>query len=146
MAASLVDSGAELQACADALFHFNSLAALRLKALMLAQMQLLFEAEAVVHLVDREMMLQSGAKEVDCEAALEESMGMPHVVLGVLLRENRDGTIKGSLRSVGDLDVEKIAQHFGGGGHHHAAGFNIKEGSLQSVYAVLLPMIKEEFR
>ena len=146
MAESLVDSGAALQVCADALFHFNSLAGLRLKALMLAQMQLLQEAQVVLHLVSREMMLESGAREVDCEPALEESMGMPHVVLGVLLRENRDGTIKGSLRSIGDLDVEKMAQKFGGGGHHHAAGFDIKEGSLQAVYAEILPMIKEEFR
>lgn len=146
MAAHLAEAGAEIQRCSDALFHFNSLAALRLKGLMLSQMQLLFEAEVVVHLVDREMMLQSGAKEVDCEAALQESMGLPHTRLALLLRENRDGSIKGSLRSVGERDVEKIAQCFGGGGHHHAAGFNVKGVGMHDLYAELLPMIKEEFR
>ena len=146
MAADLLASGAAIKQCADALFHFNSLAALRLKGLMLLQMQLICEAQVVVHLIDREMMLQSGGREVDCEAALEESMGLPHVVLGVMLRENRDATMKCSLRSRGDLDVEKIAQKFGGGGHHHAAGFEVKEGSLQALYAELLPIIKEEFR
>jgi len=31
-----------------------------------------------------------------------------------------------SLRSVGDYDVSKLAQHFGGGGHRNAAGFSVK--------------------
>ncbi|MGV3522719.1 MAG: DHHA1 domain-containing protein [Candidatus Sericytochromatia bacterium] len=36
-----------------------------------------------------------------------------------------EGKRKFSLRSVGESDVAKIAQHFGGGGHRNAAGFAI---------------------
>ena len=40
-----------------------------------------------------------------------------------LLKETQPGTLKGSLRSRGDVDVAVIAAAFGGGGHRNAAGF-----------------------
>ncbi|MEN8041179.1 MAG: bifunctional oligoribonuclease/PAP phosphatase NrnA [Actinomycetota bacterium] len=40
-----------------------------------------------------------------------------------LLKRKPGGTIKGSLRSRGKIDVAAIASSFGGGGHHNAAGF-----------------------
>ncbi|MGB5965383.1 MAG: DHH family phosphoesterase [Sulfurimonadaceae bacterium] len=145
MAAALTEAKADINACANALFHQNSLAALRLKGMMFEQMYLLFDARVVIHLVTKEMLAMSGGREVDCEAALEESMGLPHVKLALMLRENRNGTVKGSLRSVGDLDVEHIAKHFGGGGHKHAAGLDVEGSSLDAVYQKLLTAIKEEF-
>jgi phosphoesterase RecJ-like protein len=47
---------------------------------------------------------------------------------GVLvLKEERSGVIKGSMRSNDDaLDVSEISKIFGGGGHRKAAGFTIK--------------------
>ncbi len=145
MAAVLTEAKADISACAQALFHQNSLAALRLKGMMFEKMYLLFDARVVIHLVTREMMAASGGREVDCEAALEESMGLPHVELALLLRENRNGTLKGSLRCVGELDVEAIAKIFGGGGHRHAAGFDVEDSSLDALYEKLLTVIKEEF-
>ncbi len=146
MAAELIEAKAALSECADELFHQHSLAALRLKGLMLSKMHLLFDARLVVHLVTKEMMAQTGGREVDCEAPLEESMGLPHVEVALMLRENRNGTLKGSLRSRGDIDVEVIAKHFGGGGHMHAAGFDIQAGSLDAVKDKVISLIKEEFR
>jgi len=146
MARALTLLKADIQRCSEALFHQNSLAALRLKGMMFEEMKLLFDAEVVVHLVRREMMERCGAREVDCEAALEESMGLPHVRLALMLRENRDGSVKGSLRADGALDVEKMAARFGGGGHHHASGFEIKERAIDAVYEEVLAMIKEEIQ
>ncbi len=146
MAAALTEAGAELATAATALFHRNSLAALRLKGRMFETMSLLFEARVVVHLVTREMMEATGAREVDCEAALEESLGLPHVRLALMLRENRNGTVKGSLRSTGELDVEAIAKQFGGGGHKHAAGLDVEGVPMTALYQKLLTVIKEEFR
>jgi phosphoesterase RecJ-like protein len=47
---------------------------------------------------------------------------------GVLvLKEQTDGTIKGSLRTTrDDVDVSELAKLFGGGGHRKAAGFTTK--------------------
>ena len=41
----------------------------------------------------------------------------------LLLKEVEQGTLKGSLRSRGAVDVAAVAGAFGGGGHHNAAGF-----------------------
>ena len=48
----------------------------------------------------------------------------------LVLKEQSDGTIKGSLRTTReDVDVSAMAKMFGGGGHRKAAGFTVK-GSL----------------
>lgn len=39
-----------------------------------------------------------------------------------------------SLRSVGDVDVSRIAANYGGGGHKNAAGFSIEEGKNIDTY------------
>ena len=44
--------------------------------------------------------------------------------VALLLKEQNDGSFKGSLRSRGDIDVQKIASIFGGGGHVAASGFS----------------------
>jgi phosphoesterase RecJ-like protein len=46
----------------------------------------------------------------------------------IVISEEEDETIKGSLRTTKDIiDVAKIAQAFGGGGHKKAAGFKIEK-------------------
>ncbi len=45
----------------------------------------------------------------------------------LVLKEQNDGTIKGSLRTTHkDVDVAELAKLFGGGGHKKAAGFTIQ--------------------
>ncbi len=44
-----------------------------------------------------------------------------------LLTETEHGELKGSLRSVGDVDVASVAKKFGGGGHKNAAGLKLRE-------------------
>lgn len=49
----------------------------------------------------------------------------------VLVLREKEGEIKGSLRTTDDsIDVSRLARLFGGGGHQRAAGFTIK-GSLR---------------
>lgn len=51
----------------------------------------------------------------------------------LVLKEQSDGTIKGSLRTTKDsIDVSKLARILGGGGHKKAAGFTIK-GKIQEI-------------
>ena len=70
---------------------------------------------------------------------------LPTVEVSFLLKQNKDLTIKGSLRSNGKFDVSRIASMFGGGGHKTRAGFVIKsKHSLQSVSKEVLKLINEE--
>lgn len=54
-----------------------------------------------------------------------------------VLKEERDGSLKISLRSLGEVDVCSIAQAHGGGGHRFAAGFTTHRSVEETVAAVL---------
>jgi phosphoesterase RecJ-like protein len=55
------------------------------------------------------------------------------VEVSIFIKENRNGIVRCSLRSKGQVNVSKIAQQFGGGGHATAAGFK----SSQKIDATL---------
>lgn len=56
-------------------------------------------------------------------------------------REQPDGRCAVSLRSGPALDVARVAQEFGGGGHRQAAGFTWR-GSVSALRAALLPRLE----
>ena len=78
------------------------------------------------------------AKDIPAEITEEELEGMAGFLSNLngvnaimLLREMPDGKIKGSLRATKpDLDVARLAQVLGGGGHAKAAGFTV-DGKLE---------------
>ncbi len=68
------------------------------------------------------------------DVSLEEVEGLIDVVRGTreaevacVLKEAPDGTWRVSLRSLGAVDVRRIAEREGGGGHRYAAGFTSDE-------------------
>ncbi len=48
----------------------------------------------------------------------------------MVLKETKNGDVKGSLRTTGNKDMTKLAGLFGGGGHKKASGFNLS-GKLE---------------
>jgi phosphoesterase RecJ-like protein len=61
---------------------------------------------------------------------IEETEGLIDIIrrtreadVSCVLKEEPDGSLRISLRSLGAVDVRTIAQDFGGGGHRFAAGF-----------------------
>jgi len=54
-------------------------------------------------------------------------------------------TYKVSLRSKHIVDVSKIAEHFGGGGHVRAAGFYCK-GEPEDILAEILKLMEADFQ
>lgn len=123
----LIELGADHKLCNKFIMKYQSLAALRLKAIMYKNMNLLNEARVALFCVSVEDMKSSGASGEDCEGALEEALHLPSVEVSLLLKQNKDLSIKGSLRSNTTLDVSKIASFYGGGGHTNRAGFIIQE-------------------
>lgn len=60
--------------------------------------------------------------------------------VAVFLREQPDGAVKVSLRAKGEVDVNKIAARFGGGGHANAAGCVLRDslaGATEKVLGVV---------
>ena len=145
IAKELIDSGADYKLCNKFIKKYQSLAALRLKAIMLLDMKLHNSAKVAIFLVTSEDMNKSGAVGEDCEIALEESLFLPTVEVALLLKKNKDLSVKGSLRSSSEVDVSKIASVYGGGGHKSRAGFIVKqEQTLESLEKKIIKLIDKE--
>lgn len=141
----LIKEGADFQLCNKNIIKSTSLASLRLKAVMFKNMELECSARVAVFCVSDEDMKSTGAVYKDCEGALEESLYLPHVEVAMLLRQNSDLTIKGSIRSNTKFDSAKVAKNYGGGGHASRAGFNLfSKITLESAKIEVLNLIKKE--
>lgn len=68
----------------------------------------------------------------DLEGVVEFARSIRGVQLALLFRELANRRIKVSFRSVGSVDVARLAETFGGGGHRRAAGASL-EGTLADV-------------
>ncbi|NHN28336.1 DHH family phosphoesterase [Paenibacillus agricola] len=80
--------------------------------------------------VSIEDLSSSGASNDDLDGLVNYPRNVEGVEVGLLFKERAGGIVKVSLRSGGNMDVARIAQSFGGGGHMRAAGCTI-HGSLQ---------------
>lgn len=143
MAQELCLLGADVKACSRYVSQYISLAAYRLKGAMLLGMNLHEDGEIALLHVSQSMMQKYAAKPSDCEAALEEALHLPTVKVALLLRENKNKTLKGSLRSDGSVNVNNVAKLFGGGGHPHSSGFTLQIDDIQEALKRLLQLIKE---
>lgn len=63
--------------------------------------------------------------------------------MGVTLREQANGTVRVSLRTLQPLNASKICAKFGGGGHPGAAGCSLT-GGLEQAKLQILRGIEEE--
>ena len=91
---------------------------------------------AITH-VTKKMFEETGATPDDTENFASFALTMKDIKVAVFIREVDDGTCKLSLRSVEEINVEKVAASYGGGGHKNAAGC-IAKGELETVKAELL--------
>jgi phosphoesterase RecJ-like protein len=81
------------------------------------------------------------------EYVLNFARAIKGVEVAVLFKERliQKNEVRVNLRSQGKIDVNKIAQFFGGGGHKTASGCTIK-GRIEEVRRKVLSKIKESFK
>jgi phosphoesterase RecJ-like protein len=80
----------------------------------------------------KEMFMSTATTAEDSEDFVDLPRKVKGVEVAVFFREDEKNVFKLSLRSKGRVNVEKIARHFGGGGHFAAAGCRIR-GPLKEV-------------
>jgi phosphoesterase RecJ-like protein len=135
--ARLVAAGARPQQIAEGLWEHNPARVVRLTASVLGTLELLAGGRLAVITCDRAMLDAAGAHQEDTENLINIPRAIAGVRVAVFLKAFKDGVVRASMRSRGDLDVQAVARTFGGGGHRNASGCSI-EGSLQQARATLL--------
>ncbi len=79
---------------------------------------------------------------VEAEELVNYPRSIATTKVAAFLREQKDGTVKVSLRAKGEVDVNRIAARFGGGGHANAAGCTVR-GPLSAATDEVLAAIRD---
>jgi phosphoesterase RecJ-like protein len=122
LAAALTAAGAEAHQIYEYLYERNSPARMRLQGRMLDRIKLEAGGRIAISEVYLSDYPETGAHPLDTEDFVQLLRAIDGVDVGLLLIEQITGEVKVSFRSREPVDVSKVAEAFGGGGHARAAG------------------------
>src|SRR6266478_1150314 len=78
----------------------------------------------------------------DADGFVNYPLSVGEVEASALFKEYAPGVYRTSLRSKGDVNVAKIAEQFGGGGHRNAAGCTLK-GTSSELEQRVVPLLQD---
>jgi bifunctional oligoribonuclease and PAP phosphatase NrnA len=140
-AADLIEAGADITAISLRALHQKSLATVRMWGIGLSRMVL--EDGLLWTSISRDEMRQAGIEGSPSSSGLVNFLAdVDSAVMGVVLGEMADGTIRVGMRSVPPYDVAEVAAQFGGGGHTLAAGCTL-EGPLDEAERRIVAACRE---
>lgn len=143
IAAELLKYGIKPEEIHQKIYATKSLSSLRLLGLSLSNLKLTGQGKIAYQEVTRGMHRETHYPEED-EEIINYPLSVPHVEVSILFREmfNKEkNEVKVGFRSRNKIDVHKIAQHFGGGGHFSASGCTL-EGNLNKIKKLVINYVK----
>jgi bifunctional oligoribonuclease and PAP phosphatase NrnA len=139
-AADLVAGGAEPQWISENVYETNPPAKIRLLAATLPTLTLERGGRVGSLTVMLQTLAAAGALPEHTEGFVDLPRTIRGVEISILYAEMPDGRFKLSLRSKGNINVERVARAFGGGGHINAAACRM-EGDLPEIRRRVLEVI-----
>ena len=109
----------------------------------LNNLELLLDGKLSAIKLSKKLLDSYNLGNVDTSDVISMALGIKGVKVALVLKEVEDG-VKGSLRSREDFDVRKVAEVLGGGGHIKAAGFKMKNVSLEEAFNKVIIEIEKE--
>ena len=136
--AELIELGVDVAAVSRKLYEDYPIGRLRLLQKVLENLKLSCGNKVGSFWITQSMYDETGAKPEDNEGLIDHVRAVDSIVVAALFEEAEDNKIRVSLRSKNrKVDVNKVAMHFGGGGHAEAAGARIPGDPLEVEKAVL---------
>ncbi len=145
IAHDLVRAGANPNEIYSQLYETRSIASLKRQSIVLATLRLEFGDHVAIQHMSKDMIIESGASYEEGHQMINLPLAAGAIKVSVFFKESTEGVLRCSLRSKGDIDVAKIAQQYGGGGHKTAAGFKCPE-PFESMRKKVLESIAPAFR
>jgi len=140
LAATLVDAGARPSEIYDRLVLSDELPKVLLRGRAIESLRPALDGRAMVMRLTRAVFRELGTDIGDTENLINECMRVRGTQVGVMLVE-ADDEVRVSLRSAPPVNVLRVAEEFGGGGHHRAAGARLK-GALDDAEARVLEAVR----
>jgi phosphoesterase RecJ-like protein len=126
IASDLVRHGAQPAKLSQAIFYNYPYAKIRLVGEVLSTLHRDETGRIAWITMSKEAMEETGATEDDSDGIITYPLTVGDVEAVAFFRELASSTYRISLRSKNRVNVARVAEHFGGGGHANAAGFTIK--------------------
>jgi phosphoesterase RecJ-like protein len=127
LAARLQEAGARPTDAYDELFERNTLGRLRLTGLVLQRLTTAHGGRTAYTEIRKGDYEATGSTPQDSEDLVNYSRSLDGVEVGLFFMEQPRGGVKVSFRSRERIDVARIAQMFGGGGHRLASGATLPD-------------------
>jgi phosphoesterase RecJ-like protein len=119
-----------------AIYESNPIDRLKLSARIYPKVELLPNQVAYVAVLQKDREgLELG--DSGTEGLVNHLLAHRGLRAAALFSETEHGELKGSLRSIGEVDVAALAKKFGGGGHKNAAGLKMKKPFAEALKLVL---------
>jgi len=143
IASKLIELGVRNSEIHSSLFDNKPFNKVKLMGSVLSNIELVLDNKVAILKIPKGMLEDFNLLNTDTSDISSFGLGIKGVEVSMLLKEVKDG-VKGSLRSKNNVDVRRIAEVYGGGGHIKAAGVMLKDVDITEAKEKLIKTIKEE--
>lgn len=116
------EAGAQPEAIARAIYDSSTMGRLRLMGAVLHTLEFEGGGRAAVAALTLKLLQDTGATHDDADGLINIPLNVKDIQAVAFFKEVAPDDFRVSLRSKGDVDVNRVANVFGGGGHKNAAG------------------------
>ena len=109
----------------------------------LVESSLLMDGRVIISSMEKAVLDFYAIEPGDLEGIVNQLLVTKGAECAIFIHQVKDSEYKASLRAKSTIDVSKVANFFGGGGHIRAAGVTMK-GALPEIIADLLRVIGEQ--
>jgi phosphoesterase RecJ-like protein len=117
---------------AQALYEDNPAAYLQLVGVALGRLEHLADADLVWTYLTQADLQEAGVHPAETDDLIDVIRTARDVDVAAIVKQQKDGRFKVSVRSRGGHDLAKVAEAFGGGGHRLAAGYTSAHGPAET--------------
>jgi phosphoesterase RecJ-like protein len=120
---------------------------LLLRKQVFSTLQIENDGRVAIQILRKEDLETTKTRIEDAESFINIPLAAKDILISIMIKENTEGSIRCSLRSKGTINVSKIAQAFGGGGHVTASGFRSSlsiEETLSKVLDKITLVLEQE--
>lgn len=121
----LVNKGAVPIEVSQMLYHNNPPEKIKLLGLVLSTLRMNPEGNIAIITMFKRFQDELNLKEIDTEDITTNARSIKGAQIVLFFKEIKPNVFRVSVRSKDDANSAMVAEHFGGGGHFHAAGFTI---------------------
>ena len=143
IAGKLMDTGIDFSKIVDDTFYSRTYIQTQILGQALLKSQLRLNNQIIVSTISLDDLEQFQATSQDLEGIVAQLRLTKNTAVAIFLYETANNVFKVSLRSNHLVNVSKVAENFGGGGHLKAAGATM-EGKPEDVLKAVIDKIVEQ--